>query len=329
MKRFPYNLDYLELEKANYNKNNKDSNTPYNLGCIELEKENYNKAIELFKEAITKNNKDGDAYYNLARAYLEIKDYKRTLNNLNMALKFSNKKFDIYNLKGRVYLKKKMYKEAKEAINKSIRLNEDYKEAYLNLFLVYSAEKNKKELKKLKDFFYSKKDIFYHENLAAYYSQRNDSENEKEELKKMLELSEDIKILKFVYAKFLTICKELSDYKTAYMTTKRLKNIKPNLFLDDDIKGMESLIYVELKKYYEGLEIIEELIEKKIHLGMNYFNKGLLEVSRRNFNQALKDFNRALYFNHEDSETYFMIGEVEQRKKIIKRQLKIIKKHWN
>jgi len=261
----------------------------------------YNKAITLGK----------DYYYtflNRGNLLRDQGDYPRAIEDYNQVLVYDSQDADAYNNRGIVYHLLGQLKLALADFNKAISIKPDYVKAYSNRGLIYTnlgqlelamADYNKAlELDSNSAEAYS--------NRGGYYLRKEQYDLAIEEFNKALKLNP-----KFVGA---YLNRGLAFGGNAQWD-ESLKDIETALKLNPDsleafIK--QSFIYQVQNRYDEAIEVLNQASELESrapdkfrpNFAKVYNNRGLVFISNGQFEEALKDFNKAIQLDPDLVEAY-------------------------
>lgn len=192
LKRFPVEINLLQLQVMIYLSNQDDANAlKYlykmseikshesifnNIGNIEKKLGNFNKAIIFYKKALDLDENNSHIYFNIANCYFSLKQNVEAINNYEKTIEIDNQYYNAHNNLGMLYLNSSQALKAEFHLKEAIKLNKNFPEAILNLHFSYIFQNKISEAillltQAIEDNIINEKIVFYR---AITYSYQTD-----------------------------------------------------------------------------------------------------------------------------------------------------------
>ncbi|KQC07285.1 MAG: hypothetical protein APR62_06560 [Smithella sp. SDB] len=287
----------------------------FSLGDIYLKQKKYGAAIKYYKEVIKRQPRLVAAYANLASAYAGMGKWTEELDNLKKAVSLSpNEPTVRFNL-GTAYERKGMNSEAIAEYENVLRINPEDADALERIGAL--SLKNKKFTQAVK----------YYEKLAAKSSKNGDiyaklgfaygelkkyaasAENYEKAIKYEAKNSNLHYNLAYTYDKMGKERKAIAEYEKVSLPTKEVLSVLGGYYLKE-------------KKCTQAINCYKRMVDLEPQKASSYSSLGYAHASCNDWDMAIKYYQIALKYDHEDNELYANLGEAYEKKGMIQEALK-------
>lgn len=294
----------------------------FNLAWCCYENSKYKESIDIAKKIAPESSNDRRKKYDIfGRCYLALDDYKKSLKYFQLWLEDElsnndeeedkdNKKKRIayiYNSKGKVFFYLERYDEALQCYDEALKI-EDNIHYIINKCEVLNKLKRYQESLELSNrgedtdnalvYMYLHKAVAMFE--LGYYSDAMQCC--------------DTAISIFPYFKDIFILKEkiynkCNEYKEVLKVVKQCEELE---IKDDEILLYKARALMNLDKFEEGYDILVNLKESDNDdvRCKAYYEIGVVEYDRGNYDEALSNVNRAIEINSDCIENYYLRGAI-------------------
>lgn len=284
-----------------------------NIGVVYYEAQDYDTALEYFEKSLKIKPGYALAYFNIGRVSYYMGNFQKSLSALQQDLKLDPYDTDAYRFIAKNYLEQGKNQEAINALNKAITLTPDYPKLYFDLSDAYQksgdVKKDREAYEKAMSFFLiSGADYIYHYNRGVGYKRDGKIDQAAESFKKAIKLQPDYTDSYIHLSRIYE--SQYGKAKSIELLQKGLKAAPESLSLYDELGH----IYKDNGDSDNAFKLFTEAIPKihgncdKTGVARIYEGLGLVYYDRKQFDEALENFNKALELNQLSKTIYTNLG---------------------
>ena len=276
-------------------------------GLVKEELEDFIGAIEDYNKAISLDQNHAEAYANRGNSYRDIGNYFDAMSDHNKAIELSsfakNSRFleKMYLNRGVTkYTLAKDYEGSIEDYNKAIEINPNYFKAFRERGISKSANGDYEG--SIKDF---NKAIEINPNYAFSYASRGVAQGRSgnfieanEDLEKAISLDPN---QSFFYHALGLVKQELNDYEGAVKYFNKALEVDPN---SEEVYYSMAIINDDLKNFEKAIDYLTQVIQRNPLSSLSFHNRGAAKQAIDLHDDAIKDFDRAIYLEQDKSILY-------------------------
>jgi len=258
-------------------------------------------AFKDFSKAIEINSNNSIAFYNRGNIYIIYEKYLEAISDFTHAIKLESNNSQYYNARGVAYINEHKNSEAVEDFKNAIKFDTQFIDPLFNLLKLNFNEKNfeialeySNQIQKLNPDF----DEIYYYNCLIYETKDN-LQRALFNLNKGIDL--DQRNIAYINRRGIIYAK-LDDFDNAQVNFENClkinsRNIAPTLNL-----GLVSLLQENFQKSVTYFNRVLNFVDNPEIYNTNFFYRGRAHFNLGHYNQATKDFNKAIRLGYTDND---------------------------